>query len=102
MNKQKNQLGNIIPFMYIKIMIHDKNKRKTQVIGIKKINISFKKKTPNNYKNEECPIVESRDESPRVNLAHPNFFTFSTAIGVKGCLFFPLSLKCASNNTGAV
>ena len=31
----KDQLGNIIPLMYIKIMIHDKNKRKTQVIGKK-------------------------------------------------------------------
>ena len=34
-NNQKNQLDNIIPLMYIKNMIHDKNKRKTQAIGIK-------------------------------------------------------------------
>ena len=35
-NKQKrNQLGNIIPLMNIKNMIHDKNNRKTQVIWIK-------------------------------------------------------------------
>ena len=33
-NKQKNQLGNIIPLMSIKNMIHDKNKRNTHVIGI--------------------------------------------------------------------
>ena len=34
-NNQKNQLGNIIPLMYIKNMIHDKKKRKTKAIGIK-------------------------------------------------------------------
>ena len=34
-NNQKNQSGNIIPLMYIKNMIHDKKKRKTQAIGIK-------------------------------------------------------------------
>ena len=34
-NNQKNQLGNIIPLMYIKNMINDKNKRKTQATGIK-------------------------------------------------------------------
>ena len=33
-NNQKNQLGNI-PLMYINNMINDKNKRKTQAIGIK-------------------------------------------------------------------
>ena len=34
-NNQKNQLGKIIPLMYIKNMIHDKKKRKTKAIGIK-------------------------------------------------------------------
>ena len=33
-NKQKNQLGNIILLMYIKNMIHGKNERKPQVIGM--------------------------------------------------------------------
>ena len=33
--------------------------------------------------------MESRYENPRANLAHPNFFTFYTAIGVKGRLFSP-------------
>ena len=34
-NNQNIQLGNIIPLMYIKNMIHDKEKRKTKTIGIK-------------------------------------------------------------------
>ena len=46
---------------------------------------------------DECHFMESIDESPRANLAHPNFFTFYTAKGVKGRLFSLLSLKCASN-----
>ena len=50
-----------------------------------------------NYSLDECHIVESRDEIPRVNLAHPNFFTFYKAVGLKGCLLSLLSLKCASN-----
>ena len=46
---------------------------------------------------DECHFVESREESFRTNLAHLNFFTFYTAIGVKGRLLSTLSLKCASN-----
>ena len=40
--------------------------------------------------------MESIDEIPRANLAHPNIFTFYMAIGVKCRLLFPLSLKCSS------
>ena len=63
----------------------------------KNIIIACITKRSDNYRLDECHIVESRDESPRANLAHPNFFTFYTAHGVKGRLFSPLSLKCASN-----
>ena len=60
------------------------------------------------YQNAQIIIVSMSatlwvpEISPRANLAHPNFFTFYTAIGVKGRLFSPFSLKCASTNTGAV
>ena len=63
----------------------------------KNIIIAYLTKRSDNYRLDECHIVESRDEIPKANLAHPNFFTFYTAIGVKGRLFSPLSLKCASN-----
>ena len=56
-NKQKNKLVNIIYLMYIKNMIHDKDRRKTKVIGI---NILIK--------------TNNKDESLRANLAHLNFF----------------------------
>ena len=62
----------------------------------KNIIIAYITKRSENCRLGECHIVESRDES-RANLAHPNFFTFYTAIGVKGRLLSPLSLKCASN-----
>ena len=35
--------------------------------------------------------MESRDESPMADLAHPNFFTFYKAKGVKGRLFCIIS-----------
>ena len=88
MNKQRNQLGNIIPLMYIKSIIHDKNKRKNP--GNWDINIIIACiKRSDNYRLDEWHFVESRDQSPKDNLAHANFFTFYTAIGVNGRLFPP-------------
>ena len=55
-----------------------------------------------NYRLDECHFMEFRDESPTANVAHPNFFTFYTAVGVKGRLFSSLSFKCDETNTGAV
>ena len=53
----------------------------------------YSKTSYNNYRLDECHFMESRDESPRANLAQPNFFTFYTAIGVKGRLFSPSVLR---------
>ena len=39
--------------------------------------IAYITKRLDNYRLDECHIVESRDESPKVNVAHPNFATFS-------------------------
>ena len=63
----------------------------------KNIIIAYITKRSDNCRLDEWHTVESRDQSPRDNLAHPNLFTFYTAIGVDGPLFSPLSLKYASN-----
>ena len=63
--------------MNIKNMIHDKNKRKNPGNWDKNIMTACLTKRSHNYSLDECHIVESNDEIPRANLAHPNFATFS-------------------------
>ena len=61
-NKQKNQLVNIIPLhvMYIKSIIHDKYKKNPD----KNIIIACKTKRSDNYRLDDWHIVKSSYQSP--------------------------------------
>ena len=50
--------------------------KETQGNWDKNIIIAYLTKRSDNYRLDECHIVEFRDEIPRANLAHPNFYTF--------------------------
>ena len=62
--------------MNIKNRIHDKKQKKNPGNKDKNIITAYLTKCSDNYRLDECQIVESKDEIPKANLAHPNFFTF--------------------------